>query len=63
MPAATLMASDGLHMGDGGYAALADEVAREITRDSGWEPVTLATARASVAPAPGTGRGTLAPSR
>ena len=35
IPAASLLAPDGLHMADGGYAALAREVAREITQDIG----------------------------
>ena len=35
IPASALMAPDGLHMADGGYAALAREVAREIARGMG----------------------------
>jgi acyl-CoA thioesterase I len=41
VPSSSLMAPDGLHMGDGGYEALAEEVAREITRGMGIGPVTV----------------------
>lgn len=41
VPASALLAPDGLHMGDGGYAALAEEVGREITRGMGIAPVTV----------------------
>jgi acyl-CoA thioesterase I len=44
VPASALMAPDGLHMGDGGYEALAEEVAREITRDMGIGSVTVVAA-------------------
>jgi lysophospholipase L1-like esterase len=43
IPATSLMAPDGLHMADGGYAALAREVAREIAQDIGASaPAVLA---------------------
>jgi lysophospholipase L1-like esterase len=41
VPASALMAPDGLHMGDAGYAALAEDVASEVSHGMGLAAVTV----------------------